>query len=296
MLALELLKILLENTGETFRTSDKFSSAIKQYLCLSLLKNCSTTIPQALALSCSLFLTLLAKFRHSLKAEIGVFFPMLLLRAIEPAAAGTTPNAAGGSSLQATGCSVLVLLTLECLCQNVGPWCGVRPLAEVCPAKLRLLPSRTLRVALGQLSGVTWCVVLKNSAAPTHTHLHRFSPFVAGPGGAGPVDIAHKAVVLRCLQAMCESGQLLVDLFVNYDCDLEGANLFERMVTALVRLAQGGTSADEKGPAATEEAALRLQVMGAPRGRGVAGSPAVLRSSGISRSYGVTEFLLSHSR
>lgn len=44
------------------------------------------------------------------------------------------------------------------------------------------------------------------------------------------VDIAHKTVVLQCVQSMCENGQLLVDLFVNYDCDLEGANLFERMV------------------------------------------------------------------
>ncbi len=43
---------------------------------------------------------------------------------------------------------------------------------------------------------------------------------------------------MRCLAALCEDGQLLVDVFVNYDCDLEGANLFERLVTALVRIAQ----------------------------------------------------------
>ena len=45
-------------------------------------------------------------------------------------------------------------------------------------------------------------------------------------------------MVMRCLAALCEDGQLLVDVFVNYDCDLEGANLFERLVTALVRIAQ----------------------------------------------------------
>ena len=33
-------------------------------------------------------------------------------------------------------------------------------------------------------------------------------------------------------------AQLLVDLFVNYDCDLESSNLFERMVNAIVRVAQ----------------------------------------------------------
>ena len=92
VLALELLMILLENSGEVFRTSEKFSSAIKQYLCLSLLKNCTSSIPQAFALSCSIFLTLMAKFRHSLKAEIGVFFPMIMLKAIEaPQAPPGTP-------------------------------------------------------------------------------------------------------------------------------------------------------------------------------------------------------------
>ena len=46
VLALELLKVLLENSGEKFRTSQKFTSAIAQYLTLSLLKNCTSTIPQ----------------------------------------------------------------------------------------------------------------------------------------------------------------------------------------------------------------------------------------------------------
>lgn len=88
---------MLENSGRVFRTSEKFVSAIKQYLCLSLLKNCSSNINQAVSLSCSIFLTLMFKFRSSLKAEIGVFFPMILLRVIEPATPGTTPNAAGGA-------------------------------------------------------------------------------------------------------------------------------------------------------------------------------------------------------
>jgi brefeldin A-inhibited guanine nucleotide-exchange protein len=92
VLALELLKILLENSGPVFATSEKFAAAIKQYLCLSLLKNCASAIPHALRLSCSIFLTLISKFRQSLKAEIGVFFPMILLRSIEPQPAGSSPQ------------------------------------------------------------------------------------------------------------------------------------------------------------------------------------------------------------
>ncbi len=37
---------------------------------------------------------------------------------------------------------------------------------------------------------------------------------------------------------VCRDGQLLVDLFVNYDCDIDSSSLFERMVHVLVRLAQ----------------------------------------------------------
>lgn len=61
------------------------------------------------------------------------------------------------------------------------------------------------------------------------------SYFVFGPAGGAPaaataVDPGLRAVALRCIAGACESGQLLVDVFVNFDCDLEGANLFERLV------------------------------------------------------------------
>ena len=82
--------MLLENSGEVFQGSEKFTGAIKQYLCLSLLKNAASNISAAQTLTCSIFYTLLVKFRHALKAEVGVFFPMILLKAIEP----PTPNTA----------------------------------------------------------------------------------------------------------------------------------------------------------------------------------------------------------
>lgn len=85
---------------------------------------------------------------------------------------------------------------------------------------------------------------------------------VAAAAGTAPpqVDMAQRFVVIRCLRAQCESGQLLVDLFVNYDCDLEGQNLFERMVLALVRLAQGNTPPDVTAQVIAEEQAMRLAV------------------------------------
>eukprot|EP00217_Crustomastix_stigmatica_P006110 CAMPEP_0183807166 /NCGR_PEP_ID=MMETSP0803_2-20130417/40777_1 /TAXON_ID=195967 /ORGANISM="Crustomastix stigmata, Strain CCMP3273" /LENGTH=1848 /DNA_ID=CAMNT_0026051939 /DNA_START=183 /DNA_END=5729 /DNA_ORIENTATION=+ len=158
ILSLELLKILLENGGPHFSSSPKFVAAIKQYLCVSLVKNAQSPLPAAFQLSCSIFLTLLARFRQHLKAEISIFFPLIYLKPLEQ---GATPGA------------------------------------------------------------------------------H-----------------AQRATVLRALAQQCEDAQLLVDLFVNYDCDINAGNLFERTVNTLVRVAQGA------GPdAAPEEAELRSVAM-----------------------------------
>lgn len=56
----------------------------------------------------------------------------------------------------------------------------------------------------------------------------------------------------------------MVDIFVNYDCDLEGANLFERLVLALVRTAQAAPQASDSPAIAAEEAHLRLLVCVCP--------------------------------
>lgn len=48
--------------------------------------------------------------------------------------------------------------------------------------------------------------------------------------------------VLDALQALCAQGQVMVDLFVNYDCDLQAANLFERSLKGLSKLLRRGPS------------------------------------------------------
>ncbi|KAK9788000.1 hypothetical protein WJX73_004027 [Symbiochloris irregularis] len=49
-------------------------------------------------------------------------------------------------------------------------------------------------------------------------------------------DSVHLLISLQVLQALCKQPQLMVDLFVNYDCDLQAANLFERVVRGLSRV------------------------------------------------------------
>lgn len=80
-------------------------------------------------LSCSIFISLLSRFRAGLKAEIGVFFPMIILR------------------------------------------------------------------------------VLENVAQP---------------------NFQQKMTVLRFLEKLCGDSQIMIDIFLNYDCDVNASNIFER--------------------------------------------------------------------
>ena len=165
-LSLELLKILLENAGPVFCTSPRFIEATKEYLCDAVVTNAAPSIPTAYQLACSIFLTLLTRFRKSLKAEVGFFFPMLMLKPLE--------------------------------------------------------------------------VVHGTPLAP----------------------YSQRAILLMCLHKLCGDAQLLVDMFVNFDCDLDSSNLFERLVNSLVRVAQGLPGvADLTGAEAGREAVLKAEAL-----------------------------------
>ncbi|XP_068635928.1 brefeldin A-inhibited guanine nucleotide-exchange protein 2-like [Aristolochia californica] len=162
IVALELLKILLENAGAIFRTSERFLGAIKQYLCLSLLKNSASTLMIVFQLSCSIFISLVSRFRAGLKAEIGVFFPMIVLR------------------------------------------------------------------------------VLENVAQP---------------------NFQQKMILLRFLDKLCVDSQILVDIFINYDCDVHSSNIFERMVNGLLKTAQGVPPGVTTTLLPPQEVTMKLEAM-----------------------------------
>lgn len=67
--------------------------------------------------------------------------------------------------------------------------------------------------------------------------------------------------MLRLLQPCCLDGQLLIDLFVNYDCDLDNSNLFERLLMCLVRKAQGSHTPPDTEKAQQQEAIIREESM-----------------------------------
>ncbi|CAI9756430.1 unnamed protein product [Fraxinus pennsylvanica] len=140
ILSLELLNIIMGNAGPIWQTNDRFLNAIKQYLCLSVLKNSALSVMTIFQLLCSIFRNLLLKFRSSLKSEIGIFFPMLVLR------------------------------------------------------------------------------VLENVLQPS---------------------FLQKMTVLSLLEKILQDSQIIVDIFVNYDCDVDAPNIFERIVNGLLKTALG---------------------------------------------------------
>lgn len=64
-------------------------------------------------LSCSIFISLVTRFRAGLKAEVGVFFPMIVLKVLESVA---QPNFQQ---------KVMVLQSLEKLCVDSQIWIDI---------------------------------------------------------------------------------------------------------------------------------------------------------------------------
>ena len=166
-LSLELLKLVLDSAGPRFHASARFRSAVSEYLCDAVMSNATPATPSVYALACGVFLALLKKFRSALKAEIGVFFPTLVLKPL-----------------------------------------------EVLNPKVPLAP------------------------------------------------YPQRRVLMALVRELCGDAEVLVDVFVNFDCDLDSSNLYERLVNALVRVAQGLPGIhDLTGTEAAREAVLKAEAL-----------------------------------
>ncbi|KAL6856063.1 hypothetical protein ACP4OV_018865 [Aristida adscensionis] len=157
LLSLELLQALLEGVSDKFTKNFHFIDSVKAYLSYALLRASVSSSPVVFQYACGIFSVLLLRFRESLKGEIGVFFPLIVLRSLD------------------------------------------------------------------------------SSDSP----------------------LSQRASVLRMLEKVCKDPQMLADVFVNYDCDLEGPNLFERTVSALSRIAQGSQNADTSSTASSQAVSVK---------------------------------------
>ncbi|OAY54181.1 brefeldin A-inhibited guanine nucleotide-exchange protein 5 isoform X2 [Manihot esculenta] len=157
ILSLELLQGLLEGVSHSFTKNFHFIDSVKAYLSYALLRASVSQSPVIFQYATGIFSVLMLRFRESLKGEVGVFFPLIVLRSLD------------GSE---------------------------------CP-------------------------------------------------------INQKMSVLRMLEKVCKDPQMLVDIYVNYDCDLEAPNLFERMVTTLSKIVQGTQSADPNAVAVSQATSVK---------------------------------------
>lgn len=68
----------------------------------------------------------------------------------------------------------------------------------------------------------------------------------------------HKWMVIQALTRVCADAQSVVDIYVNYDCDFSAANLFERLVNHLSKIAQGRQPL-ELGATTNQEKSMRIR-------------------------------------
>ncbi|KAM3384907.1 hypothetical protein ACQJBY_009095 [Aegilops geniculata] len=157
LLSLELLQGLLEGVSDLFAKNFHFIDSVKAYLSYALLRASVSSSPVVFQYATGIFSVLLLRFRESLKGEIGVFFPLIVLRSLD----------------------------------------------------------------------------------------------------SSDSSLSQKSSVLRMLEKVCKDSQMLADMFVNYDCDIDGPNLFERMVSALSRIAHGSQSADRAAVASSQTVSVK---------------------------------------
>ncbi|TYH15403.1 hypothetical protein ES288_A05G039300v1 [Gossypium darwinii] len=157
ILSLELLQGLLEGVSHSFTKNFHLIDSVKAYLLSALLQASVSQSAVIFQYATGIFSVLLLRYRESLKGEIGVFFPLIILRSLD--------------------------------------------------------------------------------------------------GSDFPVN--QKMSVLRMLEKICKDPQMLVDVYVNYDCDHEAPNLFQRMVTALSKIAQVPQNADSNPVAANQTTSIK---------------------------------------
>lgn len=75
---------------------------------------------------------------------------------------------------------------------------------------------------------------------------------------ASSSSFEHKWMVIQALTRISGDAQSVVDIYVNYDCDLAAANIFERLVNDLSKIAQG-RHALELGASPNQEKSMRIR-------------------------------------
>lgn len=68
-----------------------------------------------------------------------------------------------------------------------------------------------------------------------------------------------KWMVLQALSKICNDPQSVVDIYVNYDCDMSASNIFERLINNVSKMAQGRHTTEFGGAQPGQDHGMRLK-------------------------------------
>jgi brefeldin A-inhibited guanine nucleotide-exchange protein len=177
----------------------------------------------------------------------------------QPAAVAVTDGAGRPHEMRS---KILALELLLVIMQNAGPAfqshesfvSGVKQ--YLCPSLLRNGVSAV--PAVFELALALYLCLLAGFKTHLKLQLEVFFKDIFLPvleTSASP--LGHKWLVLQAILRICSDPQTLVDLYVNYDCDLNMSNVFESMVAIVSKVALGraaeelGAGAEQGGQAET---------------------------------------------
>ncbi|CAN1290784.1 Brefeldin A-inhibited guanine nucleotide-exchange protein 5 [Linum perenne] len=136
---------------------------------------------------------------------------------------------------------------------NIGERDAILVFRTLCEAYLPyalLRASMSRSPAIFQYATGIFSVLLLRYRESLKGELGIFFPLIVLQSLDGSESMVNqKTSVLRMLEKVCKDPQTLVDVYVNYDCDRKASNFFERMLTALSKLAQGTQSTDPNSAA-----------------------------------------------
>ena len=147
------------------------------------------------------------------------------------------------------------------------------------PAVARADPATAATASLARAAFTSLVLRARHAYKPAVARLYprmALAP-LEGPsrgGGAAAEDAKAKLAALRVIRALASDPQVLVDVFVNHDCDARGDNLYERTIGALAStMAPGGGDQQRLRDGAVQCVLATVQSLRAWHARGAEPTP-----------------------
>jgi hypothetical protein len=208
-LAMELLAGLLLNHGQHFQRFPSLMLVVKNELGNCLLANSKSSAPALQRLTCHIFVLVLKTFREELKSKVCHFF----LSALSLPHSQTIMRCVDKMSQEHVFChrDAASIGSVSCSKHWKRRW--------------------SLRLDIS-----FWFVHMWHSVQVAYLFQHTILRGLEPASGDGKdVALDYRLVVFACLDPICADGQLLMDLFVNMDCDPDRTDtvLLERLFKLL---------------------------------------------------------------